>query len=555
MATLRLGPLLRHVGPSDATVWVETDGPAEVSVQAGSTLVAEQTWTVADHHYALLTVDGLEPDTSTPYTVLVDGEQAWPAPDDERPPCRIRTISSGRRVRVSFGSCRYASASATADDPHFEADALVCLATDLAGGPEDAWPDALLLLGDQVYADETTEQTQERIRTKRDISTPPGPEVADFEEYTWLYEQSWTDPAVRWLLATVPSSMIFDDHDVRDDWNTSDAWRDDAKRTPWWQERIIGALSSYWVYQHLGNLSPVELAAEPVYQKVRATAGSGEDAAPLLRDFAAAADCEADGAKGARWSFRRELGCARLLMIDSRCGRVLAGGARSMVSEAEFAWISEQADLADRPAGQVSHLLIGTSMPWLLARALQDLESWNEVLCAGGRGKLVARWSEKLRRAADLEHWAAFKRSFDALAGLLGSVAAGERGPAPRTVCVLSGDVHHAYVAPVRFGRAVTARVYQLTCSPLHNYVPRTMKLFFRVFWSRAVERACRLVLGVLHPVPHYDVSWRKQGGPWFGNVLMTLELEPDGAQLLVQHGSPDRSRPRLLHIERTALT
>ncbi|MGW1633884.1 hypothetical protein, partial [Streptomyces anthocyanicus] len=29
---------------------------------------------------------------------------------------------------------------------------------------------------------------------------------------------------VRWLLSTVPSCMIFDDHDVIDDWNTSAAW-------------------------------------------------------------------------------------------------------------------------------------------------------------------------------------------------------------------------------------------------------------------------------------------------------------------------------------------
>ena len=111
------------------------------------------------------------------------------------------------------------------------------------------------------------------------------------------------------------------------------------KAKDWWQERIIGALSSYWVYQHLGNLSPDELAENVLYQRVRAHPG---DAEPLLREFAIAADREADGAKGARWSYRRDFGPVRLLVIDSRCGRILDGGHRSMLSEAEFDWVEAQ---------------------------------------------------------------------------------------------------------------------------------------------------------------------------------------------------------------------
>ncbi len=39
------------------------------------------------------------------------------------------------------------------------------------------------------------------------------------------------DPRTGWLLSTVPSCMIFDDHDIRDDWNTSlDVARGDERR-------------------------------------------------------------------------------------------------------------------------------------------------------------------------------------------------------------------------------------------------------------------------------------------------------------------------------------
>ena len=37
----------------------------------------------------------------------------------------------------------------------------------------------------------------------------------------YLYRESWSDPDIRWLLSTVPTTMIFDDHDVNDDWNIS----------------------------------------------------------------------------------------------------------------------------------------------------------------------------------------------------------------------------------------------------------------------------------------------------------------------------------------------
>ena len=97
--------------------------------------------------------------------------------------------------------------------------------------PDDDWPDGLLLLGDQVYADETSPITQDVIRRRRDVSKPPGLQVANFAEYAELYDESWGDPLVRWLYATVPTAMIFDDHDIHDDWNTSGVWRERMQQT------------------------------------------------------------------------------------------------------------------------------------------------------------------------------------------------------------------------------------------------------------------------------------------------------------------------------------
>jgi hypothetical protein len=531
---LILGPLLRHVGATDATVWVETDGPCQVEILG----FTERTWCVAGHHYALVVIADLPAGTGTAYKVRLDGEPVWPLPGSTRPPSRIRTRRPGEVVQIAFGSCRYASAEAVLPDHRFDADVLDGYSRKIAALPEDQCPHALIMLGDQVYADETSPQTQERIKQRRDIRKGAKEQVADYEEYTWLYSESWTDAEVRWLMSTVPTSMIFDDHDVRDDWNTSQSWRADMQAQSWWQERIVGALSSYWVYQHLGNLSPGELAENELYQRVREFDG---DAEQLVREFAAAADREVDGAKGARWSYRRDFGPVRLLVIDSRCGRILDQGRRSMLSDAEFDWITEQL------SGDYEHLLIGTSLPWLLPRAFHDIEAWNELLCDGRRGALVAAISEKIRRAADFEHWAAFRDSFERLATMIRSVARGEyavdsagdaTSTAPATVCVLSGDVHHAYVARPEYSD-VDSAVYQLTCSPLHNRVPAVMRQAFRAAWSRAAERSTRRVLGVVAKVPPPSVEWTSTAGPFFGNDLMTLRLDGRHADLLLEQAGP----------------
>jgi hypothetical protein len=526
MPSLLLGPALRHVTPRTATVWVETDTPCVVDVLGHQ----ESTFCVAGHHYALVCVSGLEPGTSTEYEVLLDGAPVWPPPGSAFPPSRIRTPDPERPVRVSFGSCRYATASATELTGGFGGDALDALARALPARADTEWPDLLIMLGDQVYADETTPATQARIAARRSLREPPGVQVRDFEEYTWLYAESWADAEIRWLMSTVPSAMIFDDHDVHDDWNTSRAWRSGVQATSWWQERIIGGLMSYWVYQHLGNLSPEELAADPTYAAVR----DAEDGAKVLREFAAAADREADGGKGARWSHWRDLGPTRLVVIDSRCGRML-DGERSMLSPQEMRWIE------DRLEGSYDHLLIGTSVPWLMPPALHAVEAWNERLCEH-RGKRRARLGERMRQGADLEHWPAFHTSFGWLAGLIADVGRGRIGPgatgsgqAPATICVMSGDVHHSYLCEAIYPEPIPSRVYQVTCSPIHNKVPSFMRLAFTVSWSRAADWGARLVLGRIARVPRPPLSWRRLAGPVFGNALGSLVLGGRHAQLLVE--------------------
>ena len=215
--------------------------------------------------------------------------------------------------------------------------------------------------------------------------------MVSFAEYERLYRHRG-DPEIRWLMSTVPTAMIFDDHDIRDDWNTSASWRADMKDKPWWRDRIRAGLASYWVYQHLGNLSPAELADDEDYQRLVATDG---DTWRHLVDLADRADQEVDCNKGIRFSYRWDLGRSRLIMIDSRNGRILESGERMMIGEREFRWLETQAtDGLD----ELDHLMLASSVPWLMPPAIGDLEAVNERTPTGpgDAGDLPKRPAEQV---------------------------------------------------------------------------------------------------------------------------------------------------------------
>ncbi|MGB9281694.1 MAG: alkaline phosphatase D family protein [Pseudonocardiaceae bacterium] len=526
-ARLLLGPMLRHVGRTTATVWVQTSRPAEVAVLG----CRASTFKVCEQHYALVEVSGLEPGSVTTYQVHLDGELVWPRPASTWPDSRIRTRRSAREsakesaspVQVVFCSCRRAKP----DDPRLAAavgaDALDGYATRMATMAPEDWPDALLLLGDQIYADDPTPQTRRWMDSRRDTTIAPGYEVTDFAEYVHLYLESWSDPELRWLMSTVPTAMIFDDHDVRDDWNTSAAWRERITAAPWWPERIRGALASYWIYQHIGNLSPQQRHADPTWRAVCDAPGDGDgDAWPVLQKMADAAD----GDLGAiSWSFRWDIDGVRLVVMDTRSGRVLTEGRREMLDDEEFSWV----DCAvSEDAHQAVHILVGSSLPWLLAPAIHDLQSADELAC--GRGSALG---ERIRQALDLEHWAAFRDSFHRLAALLRRVAAGSDAPA--TISVLSGDVHHSYVARADIDGS---SVYQLVSSPAHHRVPRYATVAIRIAWFGPLAAVVRRVVrrfGVADPA----LSWRLLRGPLFGNAVATLMFSGRNAEVIFEKSGP----------------
>jgi len=538
MAQLTLGPMLRFAGETDATVWVETDASCEVEILGRMT----RTFCVAGHHYALVVLEGLEPDASYEYSVQLDGVKVWPGDDDRKG--LIRTTSQTTRLNLAFGSCRKAVPH---EPPYTQSedwgprgkgvDSLVALAQRMKERPQPEWPDALLLIGDQVYADVVSPGVAERIEGRRSTDEGAGEQIADFEEYTWLYEESWGQEEIRWLLASLPSIMIFDDHDVIDDWNTSGTWVEQQRRESWWRERLIGAYMSYWIYQHLGNLSPSELAEEPI---LAAVLGQEGDAEPVLREFAAKA---ADEVAATRWSFHRDFGRSRLIVLDSRAGRIIErDDSRQMLSDQQWDWVH------DKLQGDFDHLMIASSVPMLLSQGLHHLEGWNEAVCAGAWGGAARRPAEAVRQAIDLEHWPAFRHCFDRLFNEIEVLGSGDPDEVPASVILLSGDVHHAYLATAEYPAEskFKPQLVQAVCSPIRN----PLLFYERVLMRAALSRTGRSIghfLARAAKVPPTRLRWEFVQPPTFDNQIGTVEIEGRSARIRIEKtNSGDWHKPEL---------
>jgi hypothetical protein len=292
---------------------------------------------------------------------------------------------------------------------------------------------------------------------------------------------------------------------------------------------------SYWVYQHLGNLSPQALDEDELYRRVRGNVHATAE----LREFAAAA--HTTGA-GTRWSFCRDLGNTRVIFMDSRAGRVLEEGERAIVDDDEWDWIVAHA------SGDFDHLLIATTVPWLLSPGFHHLEAWSERVCDGAWGGLAARAAERLRRAVDFDHWASFDNSFQGLRGLLEEVGAGKRGKAPASIVVLSGDVHHAYLAETAFppGAGIESAIYQAVCSPYRNPLDRHERIAIKTGFSRPFAAAMRALAGAAGSADP-GMRWRLADGPYFDNQVATLRLDGREAQMKLDKTIPGDDEERHL--------
>ena len=390
MALLLLGPLLRYVDETRGDRLgrdrraLRGRGPRAIAARRSTspaTTTRSSTSTASSpgpprrtRSTSTASATGRSPTATFPPSVDPDAERRRP------PPHRLRLLPRQRARTRSRTRCARTRTARPRDRRALRPGAAHGRASRRA-----TWPTRLLLLGDQVYADEVSPGTRDVHRARAATpSEPPGEEVADFEEYTHLYLDSWSEPIMRWLLSTRPQ---------RDDLRRPRRPRRlehlrvvGARRcapSDWWEDRIIGGVH-------------VLLALPAPRQPLARRAGRGRAATPQVRAADDGAAIAARLRPPRRPRDRRHAlellaatsaACA-LVVIDSRAGRVLEDGRRCMVDDDEW-----DVDLRARSRAATTTSSSPPRCRLLLGHGLHYLEAWNEAVCDGRLGAARRRAS------------------------------------------------------------------------------------------------------------------------------------------------------------------
>ena len=292
--------------------------------------------------------------------------------------------------------------------------------------------------------------------------------AADFAEYAACYEQAWTTPGARRALAHVPSYMIFDDHEVTDDWNADAEWTAilHSPRDPLstWPMTVTDALAAYWLYQGWGNLAPQQLASDPRDQVLAEARRSGRDALPALRRLIhqravmpMAPQHAHDNRLG--WSFSIPAAGAPFLVVDLRTEREVHGDGR--ISAARWNWIRRELTTT---RSAIAYLVL--PVPFLLPDPMLFAfrHAWLTGKLAG------AKSTADFRRGSDIEHPAG-NPVWDQLKGLLAELQKSQT--TLKTIVIVSGDVHFSCNLDGQLPQARRGpRLLQLISSGLRQRIP-----------------------------------------------------------------------------------
>ncbi len=266
LTPLQLGPILGETTPTSARIWGRGHweptpaGPrrcfgAARLRPASSSHYRQPIFFKLNPNFDLTGVarfENLEPERLYTYQVgcfFADVElealtPAYPLVWDAIPSQTFRTASADpTRARSFFvGSCRYLLRllGGTWFDQRGDKTFRSMLAQLDAGRPADA----LLMLGDQIYAD--------------DLGLPSDPSV---EAYNERYQIAFGQPHIRQLMGRVPTYMTLDDHEIANDWPAGASGRDEVVRYP----AAIHALLTYQLSHSplLPMTAPNQLAGVP----------------------------------------------------------------------------------------------------------------------------------------------------------------------------------------------------------------------------------------------------------------------------------------------------
>ena len=353
-----------------------------------------------------------------------------------------------------------------------------------------------------------------------DLSPPPGLSGDEAERYA-RESRSIANfrgglAAARRVLAHLPVAMVFDDHDITDDWNLSREWEEVAYGHAF-SRRVIGnALIAYLLHQGWGN-RPEAFEADGLLEQLQTALDEpgGEAHESLIERLLHWRD----------WHYVWPT-TPPLMVLDSRTHRW-----RSEVSPRRPSGLMDWEGLTDLQQAlrhQPAVLLVASAPIF----GVKLIETVQRIFSFFGHPLLV-----------DAENWMSHPGAASAILNIF-------RHPlTPQTFVVLSGDVHYSFVYDVELrarARRQTGlgedaargpRIWQICSSGLRNSFPHGL--------LERLDKLNRLLYSPRSPLNrftrrrHMKVTPRKPEGTPHGRRL--LNGSGIGLVLFDEHGAPRR--------------
>lgn len=323
-------------------------------------------------------------------------------------------------------------------------------------------------------------QCVNRERLIENNFTQGGRQLTPTEQQQWRDESVIIDdfiaglPQVQRLFAHIPTYMIFDDHDVTDDWNLTVGWEHAVDQNQFASQVIGNGLAAYWMCQGWGNKPEsfneafIEQAKQLFTVQVRAITERHNEADDAATTHSISR-IEPDKHQAfiemlnrfEEWHYTIDTS-PKVIVLDTRTRR----------------WRSESR--MNKPSGL---------MDWeALIEFQHQLLHQDKVVIVSAAPMFGVKFIETLQKMAttigkplviDAENWMAHPGSANTLISIF------THTKTPTNFVVLSGDVHYSFAYDIKLRyRRNSPNIYQITCSGIKNQFPAPLLKFCDV-WDR----------------------------------------------------------------------
>ncbi|MBU2976635.1 alkaline phosphatase family protein [Alteromonas sp. C1M14] len=243
---------------------------------------------------------------------------------------------------------------------------------------------------------------------------------------------------VRRAFAHIPVYMIFDDHDVTDDWNLTRGWEQEVYGHPLSKRMVGNAITGYWLCQGWGN-QPQKFSQVAESAKTVFTANGLQHQDPFIDQLMDFED----------WHYTLATS-PPIYVMDTRTRR----------------WRSESS--LNKPSGL---------MDWeALCEFQQDIIGQQAVIVVSAAPIYGVKAIEAIQKVftffgkaltVDAENWMAHKGTANVMLNIF------RHYKTPPEFIILSGDVHYSFVYDVRLRfQRNSPHITQFTCSGIKNAFP-----------------------------------------------------------------------------------